>query len=232
MEEPGLIADYLDRLERELGFDPALARRVRDETRDHLLEATECEQAKGSGHAERRAIARFGDARAIAAQLATGALRRRTRRLSVVLLAVVALIFVAMKARVAWYAQQQWAAGPSADLAAAVAAIDRGAFWASLLAALVACVHLGRVLHAPGAGARLRRELERFLHLCIASCLALAICVAGDGVLTTLRIAANGWSAAAAVPVLTVALEAACAVALLAAIRTAVRALARAPIAP
>ena len=78
MPKPNLIAEYLDALSRELGFDPALGDRVRSEVADHLWESTHNEPGIDPAEAQRRAIAKFGDAREIARQYAASSLFAQT----------------------------------------------------------------------------------------------------------------------------------------------------------
>jgi hypothetical protein len=104
-----MIPDYLDRLARELDFDRSLSRRVRQEVEDHLWEAVAADSTGDMLQAQQRAIARFGDARVIAAQFAVVCLANYTRRAGVAAVLVIAAVFMAMKARIAWYAAMQWA---------------------------------------------------------------------------------------------------------------------------
>jgi HAAS len=127
-----LIDRYLAALERELSFDPALARRLRYEVEDHLDQAS----AAGGPDAERRAIERFGEPRDIAARFAASSLRRQRKALGLAVVAAIAGIFLAMKIRIA-------AAGlaGSAPGLAAVLAVDRYAFWFAAIAGALGWVH-------------------------------------------------------------------------------------------
>ena len=122
----GVIEDYVAALKRDLDFDPALARRIADEVEAHLYDATEADPAWPSVEAERRAVERFGLAREIAAQFAVDAVTRQARRSWIVLLATVAVTFVAMRLRVMWLAD----AGDSLSMLAPL--VDRYAFVAAL----------------------------------------------------------------------------------------------------
>ena len=122
----GVIQDYVAALKRDLDFDPALARRMADEVEAHLWDAAEADPAWPSVEAERRAVERFGLAREIAAQFATDAVNRQARRSWIVLLATVAVTFVAMRLRVMWLAD----AGDSLSMLAPL--IDRYAFVAAI----------------------------------------------------------------------------------------------------
>jgi HAAS len=205
--EPGVISTYLERLSRELDFDRALAQRVRREVEDHLREAVEADPA-GGPEAERRAVANFGDARAIAIQFATMSLARRARRLGVTAVLVIAAAFVAMKARLTWYAVVQWPGIHGMEtLREVVGAIDRYAFWMSVAAGLAAWLYIDSrripAAFTPGYS----RQLRRFFLLSSAAACALIASVVCDGVLTSLRLAGAGWSLESLIPVLSMAIE-------------------------
>jgi len=102
-----MIPDYLERLARELSFDRSLARNVRQEVEDHLWEAVAADPTGNMLAAQQRAIANFGDARAIAAQFAVISLARHSRRAGAAAVLVIASVFIAMKARIAWNAAAQ-----------------------------------------------------------------------------------------------------------------------------
>lgn len=98
----GAIAAYVEALGRELSFDRALARRVCAETEDHLREAAETDPAWPAEEAERRAVARFGSWRDIAAQFTENAVHRQANRTWLILLTAVFATFLAMRLRVMW----------------------------------------------------------------------------------------------------------------------------------
>jgi hypothetical protein len=104
-----VISDYLDSLVGALSFDRPLSGRVRQEVEDHLREAVAADPAGDGPEAERRAIADFGDPRVIAAEFAMVSLAKQTRRVGAAIILVIAGVFIAMKARVAWYAVTQCA---------------------------------------------------------------------------------------------------------------------------
>jgi len=122
----GVIETYVAALRRDLDFDPALARRMAEEVEAHLWEAAEADPTWPSDDAERRAVERFGLAREIAAEFATDAVNRQARRSWVVVLATVAVTFVAMRLRVMWLAD----AGEGLSMLAPL--IDRYAFVAAI----------------------------------------------------------------------------------------------------
>ena len=69
MPQRSPVADYLDAVTRELGFDRPLAHRVRQEVEDHLWEATAA-NGGSSIEAQARAVRCFGEAREIARRFA------------------------------------------------------------------------------------------------------------------------------------------------------------------
>jgi hypothetical protein len=130
----GMIETYLAGLRRELDFDPALARRMTDEIEAHLWDAAEADPAWPSLEAERRAVARFGLAREIAAQFAADAVARQSKRTWIALLATLAVTFVAMRLR-------QMSLGDVGDLFPTLAPlVDRYAFIVALCVGTVAWV--------------------------------------------------------------------------------------------
>jgi hypothetical protein len=127
----GVIEQYVAALERDLSFDPALARRMADEVEAHLWDAAEADPAWPSPEAEQRAVDCFGLAREIAAQFATDAVNRQAKRTWIALLATVAVTFVAMRLRVMWLADT----GDSLSVLAPL--VDRYAFIAAMTIAAV-----------------------------------------------------------------------------------------------
>jgi hypothetical protein len=206
-----MIQDYLDRLSRELDFDRALARGVRQEVEDHLWEAVAADPAGDMPEAQRRAVANFGDARVIAAQFAVVSLARQSRQAGLAAVLVIAGIFMAMKARLAWYAAAQWAI--SDDLRAIgrlVGTVDRYAFWLAIVVGLGGWLYI-RSLEIPAAlHPAYRRQLHRFLLLCGTAAAALAVSVTSDAVLTALNLRGTGLSAELVVPISSMAIEIAC----------------------
>jgi hypothetical protein len=94
-----MIAAYLKRLSDALEFDPALASHVVAETREHLVDAADQESIDDREEAERRAVDRFGDPRALAAQFAAISLARHARRVGVGVVLAIVTIMVMMKTR-------------------------------------------------------------------------------------------------------------------------------------
>jgi len=206
-----MIEDYLDRLSRELDFDRALSCRVRQEVEDHLREAV---ASRSTGHTvdeEQRAIASFGDARVIAAQFALVSLARQSRRAAAAAVLVIAAVFVAMKARIAWYAVTQLTISDEMRaVSGLVVLIDRYAFFCALLIGLGGWLYI-RSRRIPTAfHPAYRQQLRRFFVSCEATAAALALSVLSDAVLTALSLSGAELSLAFLVPVLSMAIEVAC----------------------
>ena len=206
-----MIQDYLDGLSRELDFDRSLARCVRQEVEDHLWEAVAADPTGNLLEAQRRAVANFGDARVLAAQFALVSLAKQSRRAGVAAVLVITGIFIAMKARVAWYAATQWAI--SDDLRAVgglVGMIDRYAFLLAAIVGLGGWLYI-RSREIPAAlHPAYRRQLHRFLVLCCTATAALAVSVVSDAVLTALNLRGTELSAASVVPIFSMTIEIAC----------------------
>jgi hypothetical protein len=107
-QKAGVISEYLDTLQAALRFDSSLARRVRKEFEDHLREAVAADPGEDRRQAEQRAIANCGDPRAIGTELAIISLARRTRRLAVIIVLMLAGVLLLMRGLIAWYAAIQW----------------------------------------------------------------------------------------------------------------------------
>jgi hypothetical protein len=216
-----VIAEYLNRLAGALSFDPSLARRVRDELADHLLEKVAADPGGDRRAAEERALAACGDPRALAAEFALLALTRPTRRLAVGLPVGIAAVFLVMEARVAWYAAMQWTLCDELKAVARfVLSLDAYAFLAAVAIGVGGCVHFGwrRLFSHPHP-----RPLRGFCRVSAMATGALVVSIASDGVLTALRLRGVGMSPATVVPLLSMAAEIAPAIVLIATIRTLAR---------
>ena len=224
MEEPGVISDYADRLAGKLSFDRALSRRVRQEVEDHLRDAVAADRSGDPRQAERRAIARFGDPHAIAAQFAVAALARQARRAGLAVILVIAGVFVAMKARIVWYALTQWALSDQAQaVSGIVGAIDFYAFWLAVIVGTAGWAYIGSRRTPAAFDPAYRRQLRCFFRLSAVATAVLIASVISDGVLTALRLLETTMSAAFLVPILSMAIEIACAGLLVFQIRGATR---------
>jgi hypothetical protein len=212
MQESGVISDYLELLARQLDFDRSLSRSVRQEVEDHLWEAVAADPAGNMLEAQQRAIVNFGDAHVIAAQFALVSLAKQSRRAGIAAILVVGGVFIAMKARVAWYAETQWAI--SDDMRAVsgiVGLIDRYAFWLSVIVGLGGWAYIRSRRIPPAFDPAYRKQLRRFFLLCTATTVALVVSVISDGVLTALQLLGTQLSVEFLLPILSMAIEIACA---------------------
>ena len=206
-----MIQDYLELLAHELSFDRSLSRRVRQEAEDHLWEAVAADPAGNMLAVQQRAIANFGDARAIAAQFAVISLARHCRRAGFAAVLVIAGVFIAMKARISWYAATQWVISDNLRaVSGLVVQIDRYAFWLSLIVGLSACVYIVSRRIPASFHPAYRRQLRRFFVLCCAAAAALVVSVISDGVLTALLLLGTESSAGFLVPIVSMSIEIAC----------------------
>jgi hypothetical protein len=205
-----MIPGYLAELTGALSFDRSLARRVTREVEDHLREAVAAHPSEDPAQAEREAIARFGDPQALALQFAAVSLARRTRQAGIAVVAAVVAVLIAMKVRVSWYAAANWIVSEDArELAGTVLAIDRFAFWLSVIAGLIALFYIG-CLRVPAV---LRpdycRQNRRAVLLCSTAAVSLVVAVISDGLLTALRLGGE-LREDALVPLVSMAVEIAC----------------------
>jgi HAAS len=206
-----VIRDYLDALASALSFDPSLSRRVRREVEDHLLDAVAADPTRDRREAERQAVARFGEPHAIAAEFARVSVARQTRRLAAAIVVMVFVVFIAMKARVAWYAATQWTMAedmrPASEI---VLLIDRYAFWTSVILAVAGFAYMvGRRI--PLAFRRAHdRHFRHVSLLCAIATAALVVSVISDGVLTAFWLREALLRAESLVPIVSMAFEVAC----------------------
>ena len=216
-----MISDYLESLVGALTFDRSLSRRVRQEVEDHLREAVAADPVGDGIEAERRAIANFGDPHVIAGQFAVVSFAQQTRRVGVAIILVVAGVFIAMKARVAWYALMQCAISQDIrTVSGIVGLIDRYAFWLSVIIGIGGWAYISG-LRVPAAFYTVfRKQLRRSFLLCTAAAGALVVSVISDGVLTALRLPGTETSAEFLIPIFSMAIEIACAGVLVFQIRT------------
>ena len=184
-----MIAAYLNELAGVLAFDPALASRVVTEAREHLTDAAAEDDSEDRCEAERRAVARFGDPRELAAQFAAVSLARQAWRVGIVIVLAIVVALAMMKARLVWYALVKWTITEDARAAAGlVLTVNRYAFWMAVLIGLGAMFHIGRRSAPARFHAEYRSHLRRATLLFSAAAAALAVSVIGDLILTTLRV--------------------------------------------
>jgi len=206
-----VISEYLDTLSAALSFDQALARRVRQEVEDHLQQAIAADPSNGGIAAEHRAIAEFGDARAIAAQFATLSVAEQMRKLGIALILMIAGVFVAMKGRIAWYAITGGDLGHDmTPVTKIIGSIDRYSFW---LSAIIGTVSFAYVMGRPIptlVDAQYRKQLRCILVSCLAAVTPLVLSVVSDGALTAIRLMGAELCSWSLVPIGTMAIEIAC----------------------
>jgi hypothetical protein len=201
------IASYLYAIRDELGFDAALSRRVLTEVEDHLWSAAEGHGVP-SHESEERAIANFGDAAELARQYLAVSLLGQVRRTGAVMLAALTGIFVAMKARVAWYELVHWPPGEAwSALRAAGLALDRYGFLIAIALALVGVAYIGTRRVPRRFDPSYGNELSRCVRLCCGVTGALVFSVVTETALTGIRLWETQWSATASVPIASLAVE-------------------------
>ena len=215
MHDSDLISGYVDKLARELEFDRSLSVCVRQEVDDHLWEAVAADPRDGPLEAQRRAIVNFGDPHVIATQFAVVSLAKHSRRAGVTAILGIAGVFIAMKMRVAWYAATQWAiCDDMKEMSGIVLSIDRYAFWLAFIAGLAGWAYISSCRTPAVFHPVYRRQVRRFFLLCTAAAAALFMSVLSDGVLTAIQLFETDLSVRFLVPILSMAIEIACAGAL------------------
>ncbi|HSR58719.1 MAG TPA: hypothetical protein VLL57_11035 [Candidatus Binataceae bacterium] len=207
MLQSGPVTDYLAVLARDLGFDPALSRRVRGEVEDHLWQAADVRGGR-SVENQLQAILSFGEPRELARGYLTASLLAQIRRAGAAMVFAAAAIYLAMKGRVAWYEWMRWE--PNSDFTAVsmiALQIDRYATVLAILAATIACAYIATRRAPRRINTSYRKQLNRCIVLCSASAGALSVCVATEVVLTGVRLSGMQWCATAAFPVLSLVVE-------------------------
>jgi hypothetical protein len=221
VRQPGPIADYLDTLARELGFDVALSRRVCTEVEDHLRQVTDdCMSIES----QQQAVANFGDPSDIARRYITATLLVHIRWVGLAMIGAATAIFLAMKARVMWYALMQWESNAEWEaVRAAGLAIDRYGFLAAISIALIGWIYISTRRAPIRLHLTYNKELNRCIVLCGAAAGGLIMSVTVETVLTGIRLFESEWCAAALVPILSLVIEVAAAALLVLRIRAMIR---------
>ncbi|MBR0696497.1 hypothetical protein [Bradyrhizobium lablabi] len=213
MQESGMIEAYTESLAGKLNFNPSLSQRVRQEIQDHLWEAAAADPSGNGREAVQHAIANFGDPHVIAAQFATAWLARQTWKVGVTIILVITSVFVAMKARVTWYAAAQWILSDHVRaVAKIVGLIDACAFYVSVILGIAGCVYV--IVRRAPTTALCASHCSRLRHLLLLSAVsaaALSVSVIGDGVLTALRVVGREFTVEFVVPIFSIAIEIVCA---------------------
>ena len=186
MPQRSPVADYLDALTRELGFDRPLAHRVRQEVEGHLWEATAA-NGGSSIEAQARAVRCFGEAREIASQYAALSLLRQARRSGAIIVLASGALYIAMKGRVAWYGLMQWALSDAQPVGKVVLAIDRAAYILAFLLGAGGWAYISSRRVSPRFHALCRAQLKRGLLLAMAAACPMVVSVIADAVVTALR---------------------------------------------
>src|ERR1700731_4566620 len=187
MPQRSPVADYLDALTRELGFDRLLAHRVRQEVEDHLWEATAA-NGDSSIEAQARAVRYFGEAREIASQYAALSLLRQARRSGAIIVLASGALYIAMKGRVAWYGLMQWTLSEAMQpVGKVVLAIDRTAYILAFLLGAVGWAYISSRRVSPRFHTLCRAQLKRGLLLAMAAACPMVVSVIADAVVTALR---------------------------------------------
>jgi hypothetical protein len=221
VRQPGPIADYLDALARELGFDIVLSRRVCAEVEDHLWQVTD---GCMSIESQQRAVANFGDPRDIARQYITATLLAHVRWVGLAMIGAATAIFLAMKARVVWYEVMQWELNAEwAAVRATGLATDRYGFLAAISIALIGWVYISTRRAPIRLHVTYNKELKRCIVLCGAAAGGLIVSVTVETVLTGICQFEIEWCAAALVPILSLIIEMAVAALLVLRIRAMIR---------
>jgi hypothetical protein len=221
VRQSGPIADYLDALARELGFDIALSRRMCAEIEDHLWQAT---NGCLSVESQQQAVANFGDPRDLARQYMTASLLTQVRRVGLAMIGASIAIYVAMKARVVWYALMQWELNAEWEAIRATGlAIDRYGFLAAISIALIGWIYISTRRAPIRLQVTYNKELNRCIALCGAAAGGLIVSITVETVLTGIRLFEIEWCAAALVPILSLIVEIAAAGLLVLRIRAMIR---------
>jgi hypothetical protein len=224
MEESGVISEYVELLAGKLDFDRSLSRCVRQEAEDHLREAVAADPADNVLEAERRAVANFGDPLVIAVQFAVVSLAKQAQKVGAAVILVIAGVFIAMKARIAWYALTQWALSDDVKaVSGIVGLIDRYVFWLTIVVGIAGWVYISRRRTPAAFHPSYRKQLHRFFLLCTIATGGLIASVISDGVLTALRLFETELSVDFLVPIFSMAIEIVCASVLVVHIRSITR---------
>src|SRR5580704_808548 len=150
-----------------------------------------------------QAVLSFGEPRELARGYLTASLLTQIRCAGTAMILAAAAIYLAMKARVAWYDWMRWE--PYSDFTAVSAIalqIDRYATMLAIIAALIACAYIATRRAPARIDISYRKQLNRCIGLCSASACALSVCVTTEMVLTGVRLSGMPWCAAALIPVL------------------------------
>ena len=201
------VADYLLELGRELAFDPALSRRVRQEVEDHLQEAATAEPAESTINAEKRAIMQFGAPQKIAEQYRIVWLYRRMKRTGLFALCAILAAFGTMAGRVVWYGRTQWNVGPDLKSASTIIVpIDRCAFLTAIILGIVGSIIVSRPRLLSYTSAS-QSQMRHGQQLIAAAAAATAVAVICESILTSWRLAESHWTSNSLLPLSSLVFE-------------------------
>lgn len=206
--QPSPVADYLEDLARDLAFDPALSRRVRQEIEDHLRQATMAEAAGSAIDAENRAIMKFGAPQEIAKQYRALSLHMRMKKTGILVLCATLAAFGAMESRAVWYGLMRWDIGAHLKtISETIIPIDRCAFALAIAFGVAGWVYIiSRPI--PVACGQASRSHIRFGQFLIAAAAgATAIAVTCEMIVTGWRLVEAHWTTNSLLPVISIFLE-------------------------
>jgi hypothetical protein len=213
MLQSSTISDYLDTLTRELSFDIPLARRVRREVEDHLWEAAAADPGDDPMEAQRLAVGRFGDPRAIASEYAALSLFRQNRRLGAIVILAAAGVLAAMMGRRFWYGLMHMPLSASLQGPARVAVqIDHYAFMLAFGIGILGWAYVSSRRSSALFSASCKAQLRRGLMLSAAATTPLLASVIADALVLGLRLSRAQVHLVDLIPMLSIAVEVGCAV--------------------
>jgi hypothetical protein len=208
MPQPSPVADYLNDLARDLAFDPALSRRVRQEIEDHLRQATIAEAGESAIDAEHRAITKFGAPQEIARQYRALSLHLRMKKTGRLVLCATLAAFWAMESRAVWYGLTRWDIGPHLKtFGETIIPIDRCAFALAIAFGVVGWVYIVSRPIPVAFGQASRSHLRRSQCLIAAAAAGAALAVACEMIVTGWRLVEAHWTTNSLLPVISIFLE-------------------------
>ena len=201
MPLPSPVADYLAELGRDLAFDPALSRRVRQEVEDHLREAAIAEPTESTIDAENRAIMRFGAPQKIADQYRAVSLHMRMKKTGVLVLCAILVAFGAMESRVVWYGLTRWDIGAHLkSVGETIVPIDRYAFLLAIILGIAGSIYIASRPLPVAYGPASRSQILYAQFLIAGAAAATAVAVTCEAILTSWRLAEAHWTANSLLP--------------------------------
>jgi hypothetical protein len=193
------------------------------EVEDHLWRAAEARGGPSVDN-QRRAILGFGEARELARGFVAASMLAQIRWAGGAMILAATAIYVAMKARVAWYGWVRWEPTPDYVAVSVFARpIDHYATMLAIIGALIGRAYIATRRAPSRVDGSYRKQLNRCIVLCGASATALCLCVVTEVVLTGVELSGTQWCAATVVPVLSLLVEIVAVVGFVLSIRTTIR---------